>query len=64
MLPMQGAQFRSLVRELRFSMPHGAAEKKKLSFLNVDEEIIDTLGWERFANVVEGIIRKINLISY
>lgn len=28
--------------------------KKKLSFLNVDEEIIDTLGWERFANVVEG----------
>lgn len=56
-------QFQSLVRELRFSMPHGTAEKK-LSFCNVDEEIIDTLGWERFANVVEGIIRKTNLISY
>ena len=29
---MQGAQFRSLVRELRFSMPHGAAEKKNYLF--------------------------------
>ena len=42
-------------------MPHGTDEKK-ISFRNVNEEITDTLGWERFANVVEGIIRKINLI--
>jgi len=32
MLPMQGVQFQSLVRELRFSMPHGTAEKKNYLF--------------------------------
>ena len=61
MLSMQGTQFRSLAREL--SSPCLMVQrKKKLSFRNVNEEIIYTLGWERFANVVEGIIRKINLI--
>ena len=29
MLPMQGAQVRSLVRELRFHMPLGVAKKQK-----------------------------------
>ena len=61
MLSVQWAEFQSLVREL--SSPCLMVQlKKKLSFRNVNEEIIDTLGWERFANVVEGIIRKINLI--
>ena len=34
MLPLQGAQFQSLIGELRSSMPHGAAKKRNTKFAN------------------------------
>lgn len=32
MLPLQGAQFQSLIGELRSSMPHNAAKKRNTKF--------------------------------
>ena len=34
MLPLQGAQFQSLIGELRSSMTHGAAKKRNTKFSN------------------------------
>ena len=64
MLPMQEGTVSISGQGTKILHASWCSQKKKLPFPNVDEEIIDTLGWERFANVVEGIIRKINLISY
>jgi len=35
--PVQGAQVRFLVRELRSHMPHGVAERKKKNEIQTDE---------------------------
>ena len=54
MLPLQGAQVRSLVRELRFHMPLGVAKKKK----NKERKYRGVMGRERDGKEVRKAIEK------